>query len=213
MNDDIENPNEGKSKLPVFAAEAPSDTFTQELVSGGGIVADCEFCGRTFFEDETTAGSWEPGELEALEKKAIEEPDRYIAMDGVSHGRINGKQAVIGCPCNALRKYEDFIWSNRKFIMSYLSQRVKDIVEEALKDEASAEQASIDLTQAEKADRKVKCIRCRNTVREIAINQGGICTKCWGALQKEAEEDRERLRIAAEEEEKKRLDEEDNLPF
>lgn len=188
-----------------------SPMFTDVVVDSGSISVDCEFCGRTFFEDSEQAGDWEPGELEGLRKRAKEEPDKVIGMDSVHWGTIDGKQAVVGCPCNALRKYEDFIWNHRRMIMKYISARVKDIVERALEDEGSADEVTADIQRAEKAQTTVRCPNCLKFVSELAMTEGGMCVKCWQAAEnksKQEQEERDRQMIAAPVQ-----DSEDNLPF
>lgn len=69
---------------------------------------------------------------------------------------FGGKTAVVGCPCNILRKIEDLFWKNRRNIMSYVSARVKDIVEHALEDEGMSDQAVADLEQEKKAAELIK---------------------------------------------------------
>lgn len=203
-----------------FSKTPPSDIFIDAVVCSGHIVADCEFCGRTFFEDDEKAGDWDLGELAKLREDAVREPNRVIAMNTtVRAGVINGKTGIAGCPCNWGKPYEDLIWGHRRFIMGFISAKVKDMVERALEDEGSAEQATADLAQADKAEKTVRCPRCLKFVSEIAMNEGGICVRCWEQVEKEAKEETERERRAnqeAEEAKKNNSPEDldsDNLPF
>lgn len=100
-----------------------SDEFADAVCDSGSIVIDCELCGRTHFNDET--GSFEEGEYEELCKNAEKEPDKYVQYrdESVHWGRIDGRQAVIDCPCDGLEKYEKFIWNNRYVIAKYLKAR------------------------------------------------------------------------------------------
>lgn len=203
-----------------YSDKEPSDIFTNALVDSSGIVADCEFCGRTFFEDDDAAGDWETGELEELRRKAQEDSDRYRGVDHVARATIGGKTGIVGCPCNGLRPYEDLFWDNRKLIMNYFSAKVKDLVERALEDEGLADQAMADLAQAEKAQATVRCPKCLKFVSLIAMNEGGICVKCWERVKQEAEAEKLRqeviFRDLQEDAERKRLEAEqgdDNLPF
>jgi hypothetical protein len=107
--------------------------------TGSGLVRDCEACGRTCFDDDEYAGDWEKNELETLRDNALKEPDRYIAMCRVESGCLGGKEVVVNCPCNYLKKYEDFIWSHRRIIARYVAKRAKDRAEVAFEDEAQAE--------------------------------------------------------------------------
>lgn len=206
-----------------FAKMPPSGMFLDIIVDGGHIVADCEFCGRTFFEDDEHAGDWNAGELEALRNKAKADPDRYVAMDVVRSGVINGKTGIVGCPCNWAKPYEDLFWGHRRVIMQFISAKVKDIVERAMEDESAAEQATADLVQAEKAQETVRCPKCLKFVSLIAMNEGGICIKCWEKAEQEAKEETARQnewdRQKAKEEADKRAaavspdDSGDDLPF
>ena len=204
----------------------PSEIFTRTLSRSGGIVSDCEWCGRTFFEDDEHAGDWEPGELEALRKRAKAEPDKCIPMEHVGRCEMDGKTYIIGCPCNALTPYEEFIWDYRQFIMAYISARVKDIVERALDDEGASDQATADLVREQRARETVRCPKCLKFVSQIAMSEGGICVKCWEQTQKVSEQESkttlEKMQEAdakfCKEEERKRtaqekLDDDYDLPF
>jgi hypothetical protein len=131
--------SEENKKLPVFSYEPASDDFMDAVRRGGGIVRECEACGRTCFEDDEHAGDWENGELERLRDNALKEPDRYVAMSRVESGYLGGKEVVVNCPCNFLKKYEDFIWGHRHIIATYIAKRAKEKAEAALEDEAQAE--------------------------------------------------------------------------
>lgn len=112
-----------------------SELFENCVRDSGSIVITCELCGRTHFSDED-AGTFEEGEYEALVEKAKKNPDKYIGPSGdmVSWGTIDGKQAVIGCPCNGLARYEEFIWRNQYVIAEYLKRRAKERLEAAQQD-------------------------------------------------------------------------------
>lgn len=116
--------------------DQPSEAFEEAVSTGGGIVATCEHCKRVHFEDDERAGDFEEGELERLRAEAKADPDKTIANGGVRTGEIDGCTVVIGCPCNALRKYEDWIWNHRRLIATYLPKRAKD--EKAVADLAYA---------------------------------------------------------------------------
>ena len=127
------------SKPKIFDSMPPSDEFMDAVREGGGIRRQCEACGRECFEDDEGAGSWEEGELENLRKKAEKNPDQYVAMARVESGTMNGKEVVVNCPCNFLKKYEDFIWAHRHVIAKYIAVRAKQRAEKAYHDEAEAE--------------------------------------------------------------------------
>ena len=194
----------------------PSDLFLDVIQNTGGIRRECEFCGRVFFEDDEGAGDWESGELEELRRRAKEEPDKVFGCDSVHSGTIDGKDYVLGCPCNAVRRHEDFIWGHRRLIMDFISRKVKDMVERALEDEGLSDAAMADLEVADKAENTVRCPKCLKFVKEVAMAEGGICVKCWDLVQKEAEADRiraEEEQARHEEEVRAAFDSDDNLPF
>lgn len=118
--------------------EPPSEMFENAVRSAGSLVIDCELCGRTHFATLET-GPFDEGELEDLRAKAKKDPDRYVedpGYDSVAWGMVDGKQAVIGCPCNGLRRYEDFIWGNRSVIAAYLRNRSEERLKSAERESA-----------------------------------------------------------------------------
>lgn len=112
----------------------PSEEFLQALEhshSGGGCRADCQFCGRITY-DSSGIWDWDEGELEDLNKRNDEDSDKVIAVDyAVPIAYLDGKQYVIGCPCNSGRKYEDWIWNHRDLIAEYFNLRTKRILDES----------------------------------------------------------------------------------
>ncbi len=122
---------------PVFAAKPPSEMFEDAARAGMGTIhADCEFCGRSFIASRD-AGDYDDGEYESFLEKAKAEPDRFQVWDGydsITLVKIEGKMGVMGCPCNKLRLYEDWIWLNRGVIFKYLGERTKEKLEDALED-------------------------------------------------------------------------------
>lgn len=117
-------------------SEAPSELMESVIRSAGSLVVDCELCDRTHFAT-MEPNVFDEGELKDLREKAKKEPDKYIedsSYDTVSWGKINGKQAVIGCPCNGLKPIEDFIWRSRYVILEYLERRSKERFEDAKRD-------------------------------------------------------------------------------
>lgn len=113
--------------------DPPSEDFENLVCDGGTSDATCELCGREHFATENPG--WEPGELEACERKLKEEPERWVRWDGddsVRIGTIDGQQVVIGCPCNGLRRFEDFIWRHSSIIGRYLSKRWSDTMEDTV---------------------------------------------------------------------------------
>ena len=107
------------NKPKIFYDQPPSKEFLSALVSTGSCVETCDFCDRTFFFPEGHY-DWDEGELERLKKNAKRNPDKYIEVGGwISSGHIDGKCFVEGCPCNAVVRYESWLWSTRYLIQSF----------------------------------------------------------------------------------------------
>lgn len=118
----------------------PSDEFMRAVISSGSPTIMCEFCGRVHFAT-LESYLYEEGELEDLLAKAKENPDKYIedaSSDSIPWGRLDGGQAVWGCPCNKPRKYEDFIVRHRWIIEAFLTARSRKLEEEAKLNKANA---------------------------------------------------------------------------
>jgi len=100
-----------------------SDEFLSALLSGSGILVDCEFCKRTHFFNDSVQ-DFEEGELEDLLEKTQKNPDKYIPhSDFIEYGRLDGKDYVLDCPCNSAAKYEDLFWNSRSIISAYFKAR------------------------------------------------------------------------------------------
>lgn len=109
----------------------PSNDFEMAFSDhGGGCVRICH-CGRTLFNSDGD-WDWEKGELEELQKKADEDPDHFIDLPyTVSTCTINSSEYVMGCPCNGMRAYEDFIINHATQIAKYLNKRVEALERKA----------------------------------------------------------------------------------
>lgn len=108
----------------------PSDLFRRCVTDGGTMCyTECGHCGRVHFVSSRGHGDYEPGILEDLKAKAKAEPDRYVeesVFDGIEIGYIAGMNTVVHCRCNALSRYEAWIWDHRSLIIDYLTQRCKE---------------------------------------------------------------------------------------
>jgi len=105
-----------------------AEIFRNAFGGSGSIRATCD-CGREHFEPE---GDFDDGELEELERRAKEQPDRFVCQDRVSLVNVGGKQFVMDCPCKGYMPYARFIWGHRHAIMDYLKQRMEQDYELAL---------------------------------------------------------------------------------
>jgi hypothetical protein len=92
-------------------------------------------------------GSYDEGELEALESAAFKRPDKFIEIsdfDSIDVGNLSGKSVVLGCPCNALAEHEDFLLAHRWQILRYFQL----LAEQAAKRAADAAKIAADLADA-----------------------------------------------------------------
>ena len=100
--------------------EKPSEIFEEAFRGGfGGCSMVCE-CGRVCF-DYYNHYDWNQGELEELQKKAADNPKKYVPLDYSCCALcIDGKTFVMGCPCNGARKYEDWIRRHAERLAEFL---------------------------------------------------------------------------------------------
>lgn len=125
---------------PKDSDEKPSDMFINAL-SGFGVGSDnleCGWCGREHLCPDTDYNHYDDDECTAEESKTryrqyCEEelkarPHEVVLhydVDGISAQEMNGIMFVLGCPCNGLHRYENFIWENRDTIRRYLKVRIE----------------------------------------------------------------------------------------
>ncbi len=116
----------------------PSEEFTEAFAEGsGGLIVECDFCGRVYFG---TGGDYEKGERERYEELAKKEPDKYIAVeDFTSRIGVDGKTYAYGCECNFIRNHEDWVWAHRYQIGEYLRKRAWKKANKASEDLSNAE--------------------------------------------------------------------------
>ena len=100
---------------------APSEEFMDAVCHAYSPVIECELCGRIHYAPNTDL-DFEPGELEELETKHKEDPDKYIPHSstlGVRYGILDGKQVADGCPCTKAVYYERLFWNSRWIIADF----------------------------------------------------------------------------------------------
>lgn len=97
------------------------ESFLDAVCDGGTPVADCGFCGKTFFAGD--GDFMDEGELEKLEAKAAAAPDKYEAVDAgsVSYGHIFGRQVVWHCRCEKVKSNALTIWARRHTLLEFFS--------------------------------------------------------------------------------------------
>jgi hypothetical protein len=111
-----------------------SEEFWDAVISGGGLNADCDLCGRVHFVDHGV--NYEEGELEGLFESQKQEPEKYISHDieDVHFGSLGGKSLVYECDCGRAVEYEQFIWNSRSVIANYLRKKTRLILVDAERD-------------------------------------------------------------------------------
>lgn len=116
-------------KYPVNEKK-PSKMFVRSLEGGGSSQADCH-CGRRHYAPGNLRNSCEDDDEQNMINICLEEqkadPDGIIIEyedDFIYYKELSGSLFVVDCPCNGLRRYEDFIWNNRNPIRDYYKDRV-----------------------------------------------------------------------------------------
>jgi hypothetical protein len=96
-----------------------SEEFKRAFGSVGTPCFRCH-CGRFCFADEACDVSEE--DLKGWKEGRKEHPDKNIAIDGnaILVAEIDGIGIAVDCPCDGLKKYEDFILAHRREIITYL---------------------------------------------------------------------------------------------
>ena len=113
----------------------PSNMFLSVLPGGGSHDAYCN-CGRQHYcpnssslydgEEGIDEGDRVQYLANALEEKE-EDPDGVVIhynYDFVSTKDIDNKTFVEECPCNGIRRYEEWMWNNRDIFRDYIVKRV-----------------------------------------------------------------------------------------
>jgi hypothetical protein len=141
MADMKKNPEQNSGEYSIFHEEKPSELLENLIMHSGSCVIDCEHCGRTHYDG---SGEYmDEGELEDLQQKHRANLEGYCSRDGQPRwGHLDGKQAVIGCPCNIIAVYEDLFWSHRDLICRYITDRAEQEHEDAGKTLEKAKEAS-----------------------------------------------------------------------
>lgn len=109
----------------------PSRMFLKALRGGGSSSVNCN-CGRTHYAPSNLYDSDDEEDYDNMLKDCLEEqrkdPDGVVIdyeNDFIEAKDIDSKTFVVDCPCNGLRRYEEWIWNNRDTIRDYLKIRVE----------------------------------------------------------------------------------------
>lgn len=102
-----------------------TEEFDKSLFGWGGTpVATCN-CGRIHYV--ANGENMDDGELADLERKRGEDKKgiyvRRSEGDSVGIIEVGGVVHVWGCECGSLDKIENFLWSNRDWIIRYYKAR------------------------------------------------------------------------------------------
>lgn len=108
----------------------PSNMFLDSL-SGGGTSSIICSCGRMHYATNDSYDCDEEDDSQSMLDCALEEqkkdPDGVIINfkdDFVHTKEIDNKIFVVDCPCNGLRRYEEWMWNNRNTFREYFVKRV-----------------------------------------------------------------------------------------
>lgn len=109
----------------------PSRMFVESLPGGGASCLFC-YCGRTHYAPGNVADSDDPDDYQRYLDSALDEQKTDPAgivinyEDDFVRGKdIDGKTFVVDCPCNGLRRYENWMWSHRAVFRDYLMRRTE----------------------------------------------------------------------------------------
>ena len=108
----------------------PSRMFLRSLSGGGSSSMYCN-CGRTHYAPNNLSNSDDENDYQDMLDSALEEqkkdPNGVVIdyeNDFIRGHDIDGKTFVEDCPCNGLRRYEEWIWNNRQIFRDYIKSRV-----------------------------------------------------------------------------------------
>ncbi len=111
----------------------PSRMFLSTLNGCGSHNIYCD-CGRDHYCPDSDSLSYEDGDdfreqyLADILARQVKNPEGIVIhydVDCVTSKEFDNKVFVEECPCNGLRRYEDWIWSNRDILRDYLKVRVE----------------------------------------------------------------------------------------
>lgn len=120
----------------LISDKKPSKMFLRSLKGGGSHDAYCS-CGRQHYCPDSNSlydgdGGDDEGDRIQYLANALQEKEKdpegvviHYDEDFVATKDIDGKTFVEECPCNDLRRYEEWVWNNRDIIREYLCSRVK----------------------------------------------------------------------------------------
>ena len=107
----------------------PSEEFCDALFHAGTSDGTCELCKREHFNSEVINDETGYNNYEEWAEKAKNEPDKYVDHGdcSVGLGWVDRHQVIYDCPCNLLKKYEDFILNHEELILEFFKNRNRKI--------------------------------------------------------------------------------------
>jgi len=136
-----------KTKPPrVFSAKAPSEEFNtavEMFFCHGSSRGYCDACGREYINIDGGGWDFEDNEVEEFRENMVKHPEWYIETDYTISvaDNIMGRETVVGCKCNWLRKFEDVAWRYRSLVFNYVERRVKDELRKATQNQEAVDSA------------------------------------------------------------------------
>lgn len=122
------------------AGPEPSEEFLAALRGGGGVFIDCGNCGREHYAIESPhmADNWKDPEWddEKFRASLIEraKTDKNVVLhygcDSVYYYDFDNYLIPDGCPCNGLRRYENFMWAHRGIFKNYMNNMAQKLERE-----------------------------------------------------------------------------------
>ncbi len=107
----------------------PSKMFFKTLKSSGSSSVHCN-CGRTHYAPANLYDSDDENDYQNMIDSALEEQKKdptgvVIDFDNefIYAYTLDNKIFVENCPCNGLRKYEEWMWNNRQIFRDYIKSR------------------------------------------------------------------------------------------
>lgn len=107
-----------------FNKDSPSDTFISSLENKGGQSAVTCNCGKRHIAYMGCGNEEEYFEYIESEAPLDKTVEIHYNDSFVHFTLLAGRTFVIGCGCNGLKNYENFIWEERNTIQKYLKNRI-----------------------------------------------------------------------------------------
>lgn len=114
--------------LPIYSDTEPGDEIVKVFGDQATVDISCEMCGRYHYSDDWDCDN-ESIDPEEQEKEWALNPDKNVHHSGcntIHYGHHQGKQVVIGCPCNYLTTIEEQWWEDRKKFLRFIEEKYRN---------------------------------------------------------------------------------------